>query len=93
MKHRRRQRIQRAKGRRFHGGDGMVEFEGSSRTFTSDLGGSTPCPFCYGRFDVGSFEDLIPAVIHSQPACQTYIDKDVTEYLRAVNAAKRGALS
>lgn len=39
------------------------------------------CPFCGGKLSVS----LKPqSVIHSQPICQVFVDKDVNEFLIAV---------
>lgn len=47
---------------------------------------STSCPFCSGTFSVAArVTDDLPMVLHSSPACQTFLRLDITEYVAEVN--------
>lgn len=42
------------------------------------------CPFCDGAFQIPTFGFY---VLHSDPPCQKFLDLEVTDFMRAVNAA------
>jgi hypothetical protein len=41
------------------------------------------CPFCRRQASAGYSDDGTPVVLHETPPCETYIELDLPEYLKA----------
>lgn len=51
------------------------------------------CPFCDGTWKAGEFENGVQAVLHNEPACETFLELESVAFMARARLAGSKVLS